>query len=244
METNPLQPDNSSPPKSPQHLLVSYSLLTALTPLIPIPLLDDIVFTQLRRDFVRRLASQNEVKLSGGDVKVLADAAGGSCLWGCLGGAVIYLVKRIFRKIFFFLEWKRAADIMSQTYYHGFVIDTALQEGAVNSHGATAVRAALDRALGKTNTSVLNRAAWGLVRQSKNGLKQLVSLLVGSLPRRDKNLDEVEVSQAVEDVEKKDAGQLGRLTGLFEQALKNVPAEHFSQIRDDFLRELEVRPPG
>src|SRR5207302_10353585 len=89
----------------------TYSILAALTPLIPIPIVDDLVLAYLRRRLVRELAIAHARSLSGEDVAVLANERV-RYFTGCLA----YPLKVLFRKLFFFLEWKRAADVGAHTY--------------------------------------------------------------------------------------------------------------------------------
>src|SRR5688572_3365162 len=91
-----------------QTLIVSHSVLAGLTPLIPIPLLDDLVRTYFVRRLVRKLAAANRYILSDEEIKVLADERESGCLRGCMTTAFLLPFKLIFRKVFFFLEWKRA----------------------------------------------------------------------------------------------------------------------------------------
>ena len=229
---------------SRQQLLVTHAVLSGLTPLILIPFVDDQVYAYFLRSMVQRLAASHGQELAPQEVKMLADQPGGSCLLGCLGGMVLYPLKKIFRKIFFFLEWKRAVDTISHTYYQGYLLDAALAEGWLDTHGAARVRAAIDAVLARTNTSLVTHAVYGVVSQSKGILqgvgKSLSSYLSGvkAVPGQDKV---TKVTRAVDNVQAEEGARLGSLTSQLQRALSSLPVEHFQQVRQEVAAEL-ARP--
>jgi hypothetical protein len=131
-----------------QHVLVTHAVLTGLTPLIPVPLVDDLVKSYFRKRLVRSLAASAGRVLSDEEANTLASESEGGCLRGCVGAVLIYPLKAVFRKIFYFLEWKRAVDLTSRTYHFGYLVGHALRrrEGApslLDAHGARAVNEAI-----------------------------------------------------------------------------------------------------
>src|ERR671912_751047 len=100
-----------------QRGLVTHAIFVGLTPLIPVPVVDDLAQAYFRRRLVRTLAASHGRTLSAEELDALTSEPGGGCLRGCAVQVVLYPLKKIFRKIFFFLEWKRAADLTSQTYH-------------------------------------------------------------------------------------------------------------------------------
>src|ERR1043165_7283042 len=93
-----------------QRQIILHSILAVLTPLIPIPFVDDLVKAYFKRRMVRKLAAAQSQYLNDADVARLADDPDSGCLLGCLTTVLVYPLKAIFRKVFFFLEWKRAVD--------------------------------------------------------------------------------------------------------------------------------------
>lgn len=225
-------PDNSS-----QHQLVTHAVLTGLTPLIPIPFVDDMVYSYLMRSMVQRLGSLHGASLNPEQTRTLADQRGG-CALGCLFTVLLYPLKKILSKIFFFLEWKRATDIISHTYYHGYLVNAALEEGWVNSHGAERVRAAIDLVLARTNTSPLTRAARGVVNQSKSGLRHAGQLLLGALRKLGRRPREADVAGAVDSVGEAERTLLEGIVDQLVQAVSKLPAEHFEDLKRQLEREL------
>ena len=153
-------------------LLATHAVLIGLTPLIPIPFLDDAAEATLRRSLVRTLASSRGVAL--GD-----DAIAGFVVTPSAAGAVktaafrlaLYPAKKLFRKAFFALEGKRIIDLTSRTYCTGYLIDVALQRGWVTPDIApSTIRAAAEEACRRVGTSPVELAVRSTFEQSKAAL--------------------------------------------------------------------------
>jgi hypothetical protein len=216
-------------------LILTHAVLTGLTPLIPIPLLDDLVKAYFLRRLVRRLGASHGFTLDPEDVKILADEPETGCLPGCLGRVLLYPVKKIFRKIFFFLEWKRATDLVSRTYHRGYLLDHAIREGwygpGLGLQPAQAVRAAVDAVCVEVPTSPVTQAVRGVFGQSKAALKGAVSLLQGSLQRVTGSPDDARVAEAVEAVEAEEEAEIGGVIDRLQQAIERIPSSHFDRLR-------------
>ncbi|HXG68373.1 MAG TPA: hypothetical protein VNO70_24980 [Blastocatellia bacterium] len=229
-----------------QNLIVTHAVLTGLTPLIPIPLLDDLVKSYFQRRLTRKLAETRGQPLSEQDVKMLADDRGG-CLLGCFGTVLIYPVKKIFRKIFFILEWKRAIDTASRAYYHGYLMEYAFAQqwcAPAGPRSPAEVRAAIDLVLSQVNTSPVERAVGGVFRQSKSALKGAVNLLQRSLRRITGKPSENEVALAVESVEQEEERQVEGVVSRLQKAIESIPAEHFENLRAQFRIALGLQDSG
>lgn len=229
-------PDNSS-----SQILVTHSVLTGLTPLIPVPLVDDLFLSYFLRSLVRKLAAHHGKQVSSSEIETLVAQKGRGFILGCLGTVILYPIKKVLRKIFFFLEWKRAADTISRTYYVGYLLDMAFQEGWLGNQSSDApkVRAAIDAALLRTNPSLVNRAALGVVDQSKELFTGLVQLLLQKLPGG--KPDSKGVGAAVDAVATEEKDLLGSLVAKFQQAISTLPAHHLQQVREEFVKEM-TRP--
>lgn len=228
------------------NLLVAHAVLTGLTPLVPIPFVDDQIYAYFMRSMVQRLGVLHARPLTREEVEALVAEPGRGCALGFLGGVLLYPLKKVLRKIFFFLEWKRAADTISRTYYQGYLIDIVLAEGWLETHSATRVRAAIDAVLERTNTSLVTRAISGVVGQSKGILTGAGELLTRYLSHSKESpgrsgtgrLDRDEVAQAVANVEEEEKAKLGGIINQLQRAIATLPAEHFQQLRQEFAAEL------
>lgn len=230
-----------APGNSSNQILVTHAVLTGLTPLIPVPLVDDLFYNYFLRSLVQKLAANRGKSLGSNEIGILISQPGRGCALGCLGTIFLYPFKKILRKIFYFLELKRAADTISHTYYVGYLLDVALAEGWLDKPGeenATKIRTAINLVLARTNTSIINRAAFGLVNQSKEILKSLGQLLLSNLPNGKRG--EKEVKATVDAVENEEKDKLNSLIDQLQKAIATLPAEHFSQLRQQLAKELGV----
>src|SRR5947208_15949086 len=100
-----------------QRILVTHAVLAGLTPLIPVPVVDDLAKNYFRKRMVRRLAAANGRGLGVEELTALTREREGGCLRRCLVPAIVYPLKAVFRKVFYFLEWKRAVALSSRTYH-------------------------------------------------------------------------------------------------------------------------------
>src|SRR5215216_4644709 len=81
-----------------QHVLLTHAVLTGLTPLIPVPLVDDLVKSYFRKRLVRSLAAGAGRALSEDELDALASEGEGGCISGCATTVLVYPLKAVFRK--------------------------------------------------------------------------------------------------------------------------------------------------
>src|SRR5687767_2663958 len=87
--------------------IATYAVLVGLTPLIPVPFVDDVVEGALVRRFVGALSASRGVTLSDAEVRALSFGSDGGVFKKIARGVFVYPLKKLFRKTFFFLEGKR-----------------------------------------------------------------------------------------------------------------------------------------
>jgi hypothetical protein len=219
-----------------QRGLVTYAVLTGLTPLIPVPVIDDVVKGYFRRRLVRALAAARGRRLSEAEVSALTEEGGGGFLRGCVAVALVYPLKKIFRKIFFFLEWKRAADLTSQTYHFGHLVGYALERRAdgatlVDLYGAERVGRAVEAVCREAPIKPVERAVGGTFRQSHKALSAAAALLGQSLRRLTGRARSEEVARALEEAEPREAREVEPVVTRLQRSLAAVPEEHFRDLR-------------
>ena len=230
-----------------QRLIVSHSILAGLTPLIPIPIVDDLARVYFVRRLVRKLAAAHGWMPSNDEIKILADERDGGCLRGCAIGALLLPFKLIFRKVFFFLEWKRAVDTASHVYYQGYLVDCSLGEGwctPPRNRSLVELRVAIDAVLGRLNTSLIERAIRGTFSQSKSALKSAAAILARGLRRTPRTASPEQVGEAVEAIEEREEKEIEGITERLQGAIGKIPAGHFKRLRDDLAAQLGVPPRG
>jgi len=239
-EQNALQASGAGDQRS----LLTYAVFVGLTPLIPVPVLDDVVKGYFRRRLVRALGAARGRALTEEEVAGLAAEGGDGCLRGCAVQAVVYPLKKVFRKVFYFLEWKRAADLTSQTYHFGHLVGYALERRAdgttlVDLRGAAAVGAAVEAVCREAPIKPVERAVGGTFRQSHKALGAAASLLGQSLRRVTGRASGAEVARAIEEVEPREAREVEAVVTRLQRSLASVPEEHFRDLRRRLDEKLQ-----
>jgi hypothetical protein len=129
-EQNP-RPSNAPPPQLGR--VAFHAVASGLTPLIPIPFLDDYALRQVRERMVRAVLQDHSLPTPAKAVSILA----GSQVSTTLGGRVLNLVKglallplkKVFRKAFIVLWVKDCVDMASYSLHHGYLLQHALARG-------------------------------------------------------------------------------------------------------------------
>jgi hypothetical protein len=224
-----------------QRVLVMHAVLTGLTPLIPVPLIDDLVKSYFRKRLVRSLAAAAGRTLSDEELAGLASEGGGGCLRGCVGTVLVYPLKTVFRKVFYFLEWKRAADLTSRTYHFGYLVGHALRRrgdapSLLDAHGARAVNEAIEAVCREAPIKPLESAVGGTFRKSKGVLRGAAALLSGSLRRQPPRPERV--AEAIESVEPDEERELRPVVTRLQHSIASVPEDHFRSLRDSLEARL------
>src|SRR5215212_8652877 len=228
-----------------QHVLVTHAVLTGLTPLIPVPLVDDLVKSYFRKRLVRSLAASAGRALGEEELDALASEGGGGCVRGCVGTVLVYPLKAVFRKIFYFVEWKRAVDLTSRTYHFGYLVGHALRRrgdgpSLLDAHGARAVQQAIEAVCREAPIKPLESAVGGTFRKSKGVLRGAAALLARSLRREPPQAERV--AQAIESVEPEEERELQPVVTRLQRSLASVPEDHFRSLRESLEARLVQTP--
>jgi hypothetical protein len=225
----------------PQAHILTHAVLVGLTPLIPIPVLDDLAKAYFLRRMTRSLAARRGAVLPDSEVAALVDEPDSGCLAGCIGTVVIYPVKKIFRKIFFFLEVKRAVDLTSAAFHRGLLVDHALAIGAIGGPTGLpveAVRSAIDGVLRTAGTQPVENAIRLTFRQSMGALRSAAETLQSAIQRVPKSSDLAEVARAVEPIEAEEERALGGVTDVLRARIESLPGEYFDRLYADLRARL------
>ncbi len=167
-----------------QLIIITHAVLVGLTPLIPIPLLDDLVKGYFYRSLVKSVASFYDLSLSPNEIAALAEERNAGCLNGCVFWLFEYLVKRLVRKVLFILEWRRAIDLVTHTYYYGHLLNHALKQGwytPANPERAVQLRDAIEQARKGANTNLLKRIVLSAFNQSRQLIISAVQQISDSI---------------------------------------------------------------
>lgn len=225
----------------PNREIVQYAVLVALTPLVPVPFLDDILKNYLQRRMVRKLGENYQYNFSDAEIRVLADEESRGCLKGCISMMIVYPLKKIFRKIFFFLEWKRAIDVASYTLHYGILIDYAMSEGwcaPTSLKSAAEVRKAVDALLHEVNTRPLEALLQAAFNQSKGLIVDTANILKEQLQRLSGKKDEESITSALQKIEPEGHTRLSAITDSILNSFKTLPSDYFTNLKERLRARL------
>jgi hypothetical protein len=160
------------------------SLLAALCPLIPVPWLDDLAERVVRRRAVADLLRERGVEPTPGDVEVLAGLVRpprGCAEWALwpLTGVLLYVAKKVFRKVLFVLALGDAVRAASELFHDAYLLAHALDRGwlaagpggRIDRDQARWVRWAIESTTAETDPAPVR----GAVRRSLAGSGRLLS---------------------------------------------------------------------
>jgi hypothetical protein len=150
--------------------------LAGLSVLIPVPLIDWLFETFFERRIPFTIARRRNHKLTP-DVIAAFREPPKSWLRSCLGlvlGLTIGLIKRISRKILYFLTIKEATDKVSFHWRQAFLIDYMILNGHLDQpESARLARLAMDQILRTTPNSVLIPLAHYVVTHARQILRAI-----------------------------------------------------------------------
>ena len=230
----------TKPDLAGQRIIRTYAVLSGLTPLIPVPFVDDLANAYFRRRMVRGLAAARSLPFPETDVRTMTDEPSRGCLLGCLVAPILYLLKRVFRKIFYFLEWKRAIDTASQTYHFGSVLDHAFERrwpAPAGSVEAARLRAAIDAVLARRGTSPIDKAIRETFERSKGAVFGAAAALKRAVSGLTRRARAEQVESAIAPVE----GEVGGVAAALGAALDQVPPGYMEGLCRMVADELDVQ---
>lgn len=157
--------------------LYADATFAGLSILIPIPVVDWLFEQYFRARMPRAIAKRRDQTLEPAVVKTLNRRFEAGCLRGCLTvswKALIWLIKRISRKILYFLTVKEATDMISYYWHQAFLMDYMLVKGHL-AQEATALpaREAMDATLATVTISPLLQLAKRVTAGTRHILQTL-----------------------------------------------------------------------
>ena len=117
------------------------AVASGLTPLIPVPFLDDYALKQTREGMVRQILKDKGLPAPDKAVGVLAGSHVNTTLSGhvksFLKAVVLFPVQKVFRKVFFVLWVKDCVDMASASLHHGYLLTHAVERGDLDAGSLT-----------------------------------------------------------------------------------------------------------
>ena len=139
-----------TPPAGRDRILLTHTALVALTPLIPLPFVDDMAKSRLQRRMVRLLAQAYDLVLQPAELALLGDDQPGNVAGGIVKGLVLTPLRRMLLKTFMVLAGNKIAEVASRCYHRGFLTDRVFARGLCapdGPHSAGAIREAIDEVM-------------------------------------------------------------------------------------------------
>jgi uncharacterized protein (DUF697 family) len=220
--------------KGTEDILLAHAALVALTPLIPLPFVDDVAKNRLQRRMVHALADRRGVVVAARSVETIADDES-AVLAGIGRSLALVPIRFVLRRLLLVLRGKSIVDLASRTYHRGFLVDAAFAYRLCEPAGpATAreLRAAIDEVLATVpiaSSPVTHAIREGLARSGK-ALLDVYGRLRGDEPRGvDAALDAATASLA------------GDAVDPLRRAVDEVPPAHFEALEGALLAALGRR---
>lgn len=212
-------------------MLVVHAALVALTPLIPLPFVDDLAKNRLQRRMVRTLAERRAVFLERGAVEAIADDE--SAIFRGLGRSIALLpIRFLLRRLLVVLRGKAIVDLASRTYHRGFLIDAVFAHGFHQPGRASprAIRRAIDAVLAEQPL-----AASPVTHAIREGLTRSGRSLAAVYERLRKPTSNVDAAI--------DAAAESLADGVepLREAVDEVPPAHFEALERALLERLATR---
>jgi len=234
--TEPTPQPSSAPPQLGR--VAFHAVASGLTPLIPVPFLDDFALLQVRERMVRSMLQEHGLPTPQKAVTVLA---GSHLLGHTLGGRVLGLLKSValfpakllFRRLFFVLWVKDCVDMASMSLHHGYLLQHALARGDLDARGLEGeapgrVHAAIDAACREVDPRPVNQLLRRLFAGSRLLLAEATQAFLSPLrgqPRVPEKGEEAEVSSLADRLAAALWEQRGYFTALeqhYEQHLRKA----------------------
>ncbi len=232
-------------PATETRILV-HTALTALTPLIPLPVVNGIARAQVEQGLVKALAAAHGLALDPEDVQRLCttpktdNPVHGSAR-GAARGLVLLPVKTLFKQYLPVLLGKRIVEIAGETYCRGVLVDHVFAEGWCRPAGertAAEVRDAIDAVLKESpvaKEAVTAAIRAGLVR-SKDAASGAFSQVRRRLISWQRSSDQACIDAAEEE-------ELAVITEELRRSLDEVPSEHLDVLRASLAQRLASSTP-
>lgn len=187
-----------------------------LSVLVPIPFLDDVFEGFFRRRMTRSLARRRGVTLPDAVQREIGQGTG-SWLSGCLLLPLklfLELLKKLSRKLLYFLTIKESSEQLSYYWHRAFLLDHMLASGHLDSlESARAARQAMEQVLETTGTP-LSQLAGQVIRRSHHVLR--------SLRRAREDQEDEEIRQTRAEM----AARWGEFSQYLEGVARHYDAEH------------------
>lgn len=235
------QASASEPSSVPPRLqrVALHAVSSGLTPLIPVPFLDEYALRRVREQMVRTILRERSLFAPDKTVTVLAGLhprEGSRLQW--LASKAFFLSlrlawRKVYRRLALALWVKDCVDMASVSLHHGYLLQHALERGDLNGdnlaseEAARRVHTAMDAACKELDPRPVNQALRRLFAGSRMLLAELSRALASSwsgAPRQPEQGEEQEVASLAERLAAamwEERGYFQSLEALYEKQLQS-----------------------
>ncbi len=231
--------------------VIYHSLLIGAALFVPIPILDDKLAMFLWKHMVSDLAKSHHRNLTKDQIQALSYQSRFALSDGCL-----FIVKRIFQELFqeilFFLEWRKAVNLATDTFYSGYLLNELFAYEKFDAAKSRQYAVALQKAKQGVNMKLVQRVFRANFRSSRGVLtsvtKWLSSITVGYMKsswmrwKNRKNTDaasEEKMENFFEMHKSRFQELLKDLIVSVQTGVGAIPKEHFDTLRNNLFHELQ-----
>jgi hypothetical protein len=163
------------------------SLLGAACQLLPLPVIDDLARAGVRRRMIGRVGAGWGITFTPPQITRLAGPSRPWTFGRLLGKVFVYPLKKIFRKVFYFLAVMEAADTFSALFHQGYLLHVGLTRmraaagGGFADQEADRLAAAIHDTLAAVDTRPLRRVFVHVLRGSRRLVKSTLAWIFGQL---------------------------------------------------------------
>lgn len=211
--------------------------------LIPVPFLDDVAKAYLEKRLFAKLADHKELTLSKEEKQALTQDSDprGCCALGCLGSAMLYPLKKLLRKIFFFLEVKRCVDQSTTALAEAFLFAVTLEQELWKTGGPLQDAECVRRAIRATCQSQGVKPLEASIRHGFEGAKGLFGDFAAKFVSKGAGEDEEQMAKAVESLEQEESAELAGLTKKLTVSLEKMPESYLERFAASFAQQLALQ---
>lgn len=222
--------------------ILSHVVMIGASALVPVPFLDDVAKAYLEKSLFSVIAQRSGLTLSKDErYELTQDSSKKGCFaWGCLGSAFLYPLKKLLRKIFFFLEIKRCVDQSTTALAEAYLFKLTLHRGLWKPGGGSEDAKAVRRAIRQTCQSQGVKPLETSIRHAFEGTKGIFRDFAAKFVSERPGSDEAKIERAVAALEKQETAELAGLTQKLSASLESVSDSYLVKFASSLESQLKA----
>ncbi len=219
--------------------LLTPVVLIGASAMIPVPFLDDVAKKYLEKRLFRLIAQKEHRELNKEELSALVEEPSKGCFAvGCFLNVLIYPIKKILRKLFFFLEVKRAVDqattALAKAWLFQLAFRRTLWEPGAGAESASRLREIMNTACEGQGVRPLEVAISHAFEETKGSLSEFAAKFTKKKPST-----EEEVEKVLETLEKDQEKELAGFTRKLTESLDELKGGYLETFAGRFEKDME-----